>query len=128
MVVLQYKWRVDLLIVPPQLLLTQQLRSGLFDPSSMLQLQVRQLLFAPSSYHMGLYPQLLQGDTKSPTDFDIPANKLQALILVHMYLVHGRCWENVKPFIEAGGLRWVYACPLPTHEHGRWQSRPHVLH
>lgn len=56
---------------------------------------------------MGLYPLLLRGDETHPGDLDISANRLQGLVLGHMFLVHSKCWERVKPFIAAGGLRYV---------------------
>jgi hypothetical protein len=68
-------------------------------------LQVQQLLYAPSSYHMSLYPQLLVGDPKQPLELYIPANRVQALVLGHVWLVHGRCWERLSMFIQAGGLK-----------------------
>lgn len=68
-------------------------------------LQVRHLLFSPSSYQMGLYPQLLSGDSLHPGDFSKTANKVQVMVWTHLLLVHGRCWERFRPFIAAGGLR-----------------------
>lgn len=70
-------------------------------------LQVQELLFAPNSTQMGLYAQLLLGDTQHVSDLGAAANKAQIMVLSHMYLVHGRCWNNLRPFIEAGGLRCV---------------------
>jgi len=67
-------------------------------------LQVQQLLFAPNQSQMGLYAQLLLGDPHV-SDLGVAANKAQIMVLSHMYLVHGRCWNNLRPFIEAGGLR-----------------------
>lgn len=68
-------------------------------------LQVQQLLFFPTSYQMGLYSQLLMGDGTNPADMSIPANKMQAVALGHLWMAHGKCWERMRPFIEAGGLK-----------------------
>lgn len=71
-----------------------------------LLLQARQLLFAPTSADMAsVYPQLLLGDEQHPGDMEIAANKAQVIALTHMYLVHGRSWQHMRPFIEGGGLR-----------------------
>lgn len=67
--------------------------------------QVRQLLYGPSSYHLSLYPQLLVGEPKQPLDMSVSANKVQAITLCQLWLVHGRCWERMSVFIQAGGLK-----------------------
>jgi hypothetical protein len=36
-----------------------------------------------------------------------PHTKMQHLGLKLRYMVHSRSWIRVKPFIEAGGLRWA---------------------
>jgi hypothetical protein len=33
------------------------------------------------------------------------AVQAQAAVLGHLFLVHGRSWQRVRPFIEAGGLK-----------------------
>jgi len=69
-------------------------------------MQIIRLLFCPGVEHMHLYPALLTGDPDSPSDLRTnQANKVQATVLAHLWLVHGRCWSRMRPFIEAGGLR-----------------------
>lgn len=54
---------------------------------------------------MAEYPRLLEGDAEHPGDLELPENKVQAFALSHFWLVHGRSWQCMKPFILAGGLR-----------------------
>jgi hypothetical protein len=70
---------------------------------SALHVQARELLFYPAAEDMGLYPQLLAAPPAGAPDTH-PQAKAQVLALTALYLVHARCWERVKPFIEAGGL------------------------
>jgi hypothetical protein len=42
----------------------------------------------------------------------------QAALLGHLFLVHGRSWQRVRPFIEAGGLGWVsWQCCHSSGDH-----------
>lgn len=68
--------------------------------------QARRLLFTPTAADMQTYVSLLTGDPEDPNDMtDNAANKAQVLALTHLFLVHGRSWQHLRPFIVAGGFR-----------------------
>lgn len=86
--------------------------------------EVRRILFAPQPSDMSQYVAMLAGDATRPRDLSGSAhNRVQAAALGHLFLVHGRIWERLCPFIENDGLRCAHVSQ-PSVASSQWGSPP----
>lgn len=86
--------------------------------------EVRRILFAPQPSDMSQYVAMLAGDATRPRDLSGSAhNRVQAAALGHLFLVHGRIWERLRPLIENDGLRCAHVSQ-PSVASSQWGSPP----